>query len=74
MWESLIPIIAEYGLPLAESLFKKWSSGTPPVQADFDELKALASQKASDEMLKVLAAQGIDPKSPQGLAFLALTQ
>jgi len=71
-WPEIISIIAQYGVPLAESLFQKWSSGTPPTAADFAALTALANQKASDQMLKVLAAQGIDPKSPQGLALLAL--
>lgn len=71
-WATIATLVAQYGIPLAESLYKKWSAGTPPTQADFDELKQLASHKASDEMLNVLASQGIDPKSPQGIAFLAL--
>ncbi len=72
MWAALIPIIAQYGLPLAEALWLKWASGNQPTQADWDELKALASQTAKDRMLKVLADHGIDPASDQGNAFLAL--
>ncbi len=72
MWAALIPIIAQYGLPLAEALWTKWASGNAPTQADWDELKALAGQSAKDRMLKVLADHGIDPNSPQGKAFLAL--
>lgn len=71
-WATIAMLIAQYGIPLAESVYQKWSAGTPPTQADFDALKALASSKASDEMLKVLKSQGIEPTSPQGIAFLAL--
>lgn len=73
-WELLIPIIAQYGIPLAESLYTKWSSGNAPTQADFDELKLLASTKGTDEMLSVLKAQNIDPNSDAGKAFLTLVK
>ena len=71
-WEILIPIIAQYGLPLAEKLWSKWASKAEVTQADWDELKAAAYQTARDRMLKVLADNGIDPASEQGKAFLAL--
>jgi len=71
-WEALIPIIAQYGIPLAEKLFQKWTSGTPPTQADFDELRALANQTAADQMKARLAAAGIPLDSPQGKQLLAL--
>jgi hypothetical protein len=73
-WEALIPIIAEYGIPLAESLFKKWSTGTPPIQADFDELRALANQNATDHIKAQLAKAGIPLTDPKAVALLALTQ
>ncbi len=72
MWATLIPIIAQYGLPLAEALWTKWASGSDPTQADWDELKTLAGQSAKDRMTKVLIDHGIDPASAQGKAFLAL--
>lgn len=71
-WEALIPIIAQYGIPLAENLFQKWSSGAVPTQADFDELRALASQTALDRMKAALARQGIAQDSDQGKKMLAL--
>lgn len=72
-WEALIPIIAEYGIPLAESLYQKWASGNPPTQADFDELKTQAQQKAQDRMSKALAAAGIPLDSDAAKKLLALT-
>ena len=71
-WELLIPIIAQYGLPLAEKLWTKWSSGNPPSKADWDELRADVNQTAKDRMTKVLLESGIDPSSEQGKTFLAL--
>lgn len=73
-WATLIPIIAQYGLPLAESLFQKWTTGAPPTQADFTALLALANQNASAQMKALLTQNNIDPASPQGQAFLALVQ
>lgn len=72
-WETLIPIIAQYGIPLAEQLWQKWSTGSAPTQADWDQLKALAQGSAQSQMLAALARAGIDPNSDQGKALLALT-
>ena len=71
-WEVLIPIIAQYGLPLAEKLWVKWSSGAAPTQADWDDLRAAAGQTAKDRMIKMLQDQGIDPASEQGQLFIKL--
>jgi len=71
-WEQLIPIIAQYGLSLAEKLWQKWSSGATPTQADWDDLRAAAGQTAKDRMVKMLLDQGIDPISEQGKLFIAL--
>lgn len=73
-WATLIPIIAQYGIPLAEKLWSKWTSNTVPTQADWDELRALAQQNASTHMLAALSRAGIDPNSDQGKALLGLTQ
>lgn len=72
-WEALIPIIAQYGIPLAEKLFQKWTSGTPPTQADFDELRSLAKQSANDHMKASLVRAGISLDDPKAIALLALT-
>ena len=73
-WTILIPIIAQYGLPLAEKLWQKWSSGTPPTQADFDELRGLGKQTALDIVKARLVAAGILLDSPQAIQLLALLQ
>lgn len=73
-WAALLPIIVQYGLPVAQSLFQKWSAGTPPTQQDFNDLIALASQNATAQAITVLKAQGIDPTSAQGQAILALVK
>ena len=72
-WEALIPIIAQYGIPLAENLFQKWTSGNPPTQADFDELRALAAQTAEDHMKAAITRAGISLTDPKAVALLALT-
>ena len=71
-WAVLIPLIIQFGLPVAERLFALWSSGAPPTQADWDALKALAKATRKDDMLAALTRNGIDPASPQGQAMLAL--
>lgn len=71
-WNVLIPIIAQYGIPLVEKLFEKWSSGNAPTAQDFVDLRAAASQTAKDRLVLALQAKGIDPASPQGQQLLAL--
>jgi hypothetical protein len=73
-WALLVQLIAQYGLPFAESVYKKWASGAMPTQADFDELRALGSQTASDRMKLALAKAGIPLDSPQAVAMLAMAQ
>ena len=73
MWELLIPIIANEGTPVAEALFQKWSSGTPPTQADFDELRAIGKQTALDRVNARLAANGISLSSDKAKQIEALT-
>ncbi len=71
-WEALIPIIAQYGLPLAASLFEKWAKGTPPTAEDFAELRTLASQSARDRLRLRLVALGIPLDSPKAEELLKL--
>jgi hypothetical protein len=72
MWAALIPIIAQYGLPVAEALWQKWSSGTPPAQADWDQLKAMTKVTALDVVKARLAAAGIPLDDPKAQALIAL--
>lgn len=71
-WAQLIPIIANYGLPLAELLWTKFASGNPPSAQDWIDLNAAAYQSAKDRMAKILVDAGVDPASEQGKLFLAL--
>jgi hypothetical protein len=72
MWAALIPIIAQYGLPLAEQLFQKWSSGAAPTQADFDALKAATQVTARQQLIAQLTAANIPLTDPHAVALLAL--
>lgn len=71
-WAILIPIIAQYGLPLAEKLFQKWSANATPTQADFDELRATAKQLAADRMRLNLVAAGVSLDSPRAQELITL--
>lgn len=73
-WEVLIPLIIKYGLPLAESIFQKWSAGTPPTQKDFDDLKALASLDATAQAKSVIASLGLSETDAKAQAILALVK
>lgn len=70
-WAVLIPIIVQYGLPVAESLFQKWQSGSVPTQSDFDQLKTMTQQTAKDRLTAQLAAAGIPLTDPKAVALLA---
>ena len=72
-WAALIPIIVQYGLPYAEKLWTLWSSSGVPTQSDFDALRQLASQNATDRMKANLVAAGISLEDPKAIALLALT-
>jgi hypothetical protein len=74
-WAQFILIVAKEGLPLAESLFTKWSTSKdqPVTQEEINELKALGSKTARSQMLDALARAGISPESPEGKALLQLT-
>lgn len=51
----LAPIIAQYGLPLAQQIFALWQSKADVTQEDFDALLKLAAYRSTD----ALAAAGI---------------
>lgn len=71
-WLTIAQIIAQEGLPIAEAVFQKWSKGTPPAQADFDELRGLVTQNAVDAMREQLDKANIPWDSDQGKSMLAL--
>jgi hypothetical protein len=72
-YATIISLIITQGIPAAEKLWQLWSSKAAVTQADWDALKALSLQNARSNMMLALARNGVDPTSPQGQAFLALT-
>jgi hypothetical protein len=73
-WAVLIPIIATYGLPLAEKLWVKWSMQTPPVAEDWAELNALAAKTARTHLEQALIRNGVALESPKAIELLALVK
>lgn len=71
MWATLIPIIAQYGLPFAESLWNKWTSGANPTAQDWADLTALAQNTARSQMLAALQRANIPVTDPHAVALLA---
>lgn len=71
-WAVLIPIIVQYGLPVAEKLFTLWTTGAAPTTTDWEALKALGLATRKQDMTAALIRNGVDPNSPQGQALLAL--
>ncbi len=75
-WAVLAPILlnllSQYGPEVVAAIAGLFSSPTAPTQAQWDALTALSKNTAKSNMLATLLAQGIDPTSPQGVAFLAL--
>lgn len=69
---ALLPIIIQYGLPVALQLIQMIEKGGNASSADITNLIALAQQNAQSKMMVALLAQGIDPNSAQGKALLAL--
>ena len=70
---SIIDLITKYGVPAAQLIWTMFTQTGGPTSADWDALKVQTTTTARKQMLEVLAAHGIDPNSPQGQAFLALT-
>lgn len=71
-WAILAPIIAQYGLEIAQYIIAAYEKGGNATSADVTALLAMENRTGKDAMLETLKAQGIDANSPQGIAFLAL--
>ena len=69
---ALLPIILPYGEKAVAALIQMFTKSTPPTTDDWQALIALTQKTARQQMMETLAAHGIDPTSPQGVAFLAL--
>ena len=71
-WAALLPLILEYGIPIAEKLWTLLQSNAAPTAADWEALKALGLSTRKQDMTAALIRNGVDPNSPQGQALLAL--
>lgn len=71
-WPLVATLIEQIGIPAVQFIITKIEAGGNATSADIATLLAMANKKASDEMLVTLTAQGIDPASDKGKAFMAL--
>jgi len=69
---ALLPLIIQYGLPLAQSIWTKIQSGKDVTQADWDELNQIANQTAASHLASAVAKAAIDPKDPRVVALAEL--
>jgi hypothetical protein len=73
-WAILVPIIKDYGIPLAKELWTLWKDGKEPTLEDWAKLESLGKQTATNQMNDALIRAGIDPASDKGQALLDLTK
>jgi hypothetical protein len=71
LWSALIPIILQYGVPVAEKIWQLATTNTAPTQADWDALKALSQNTARTQLLAALARANIAVTDPVAVALLA---
>lgn len=71
-WDIVALLLVKYGIPTADAVVRKWLSGEPVTEAQWQEVRAVASQSARDVMLKKLTEAGIDPASEKGKMLLGL--
>lgn len=63
----------KYGPVVAAAIWGMFTKPGGPTGDDWANLISLTATTARQQMMQVLAAHGIDPTSPAGVAFLALT-
>lgn len=69
---ALLPIIIQYGLPLAQMIWVKIQSGKEVTQADWDELNAVAMQTPQSHLASVAAHLGLPMNDPRIAAIAEL--
>lgn len=70
----IVQLLATFGpsaVALIDKLIAKWETNGAVTAQEWTDIRAAAMQTAKDRMLAQLTAAGIDPASPQGVAFLA---
>ena len=73
-WTMLVPLIVKYGIPFAEKIWKLFTAGGVPTEADWLELRALSDQTARSQMTDALIRAGIPLDSNEAKALLALVK
>lgn len=71
-WATIVPLLIQYGLPAVQFIVGEFEKGNDATSATLQQVAAMAQQTAKDKLMAILAAQKIDPTSPQGIALLAL--
>ena len=70
-WEALIPLILQYGIPVAEKVWQLAATKSEPTQADWDALKLLAAVSAKDQVLAAITRNNIPVDSQLAKDMLA---
>lgn len=73
-WATLAPIIAQYGMEVAYSIWGKWQSGALPTQADWDVLLKLGKRTPEDAIKDAANRAGLAADNPKVLELLALVK
>lgn len=71
-WTTLSQLIVLYGLPVAIRIAGKWFSTDPVTPEELKELEDMANRTPRSVAIDRLRANGVDPESDEGKAFLSL--
>lgn len=69
---ALLPLIIQYGLPFAETVWRKAQSSKEVTQADWDELNQLAAQTPQTHLAGIAARAGVPMTDPRIVAIAEL--
>lgn len=72
-WATVAKLIIEVGLPATQQIIANWSNKSPVTPEEFANVRATASQTATDRLKERLVKAGIPLDSEQAKALLALT-
>lgn len=75
-WIAVFNLVAQVGIPAAEALIAKWSSGEPAtpenVTAALADAKAMGALTPQDILKRALEAKGIALTDPKAVELLKL--
>lgn len=72
-WATVAKLIVDIGLPAANQIVANWNNKTPVTVEEFDNVRKIANQTATDRLKERLVKAGIPLDSEQAKALLALT-